>query len=619
MNNTKKVLIGIAAVFLLCGLSYIKTAYMGLDPASYSSINAAVTAAGSSRVTMIVSSSQTLAGSLTVPSNVTLKVLKSGMIIAASTYSLTINGHFEAGLYQCFSGFSSTNTRFGDNGTVEKVYPQWWGANGAGTADDTTAFASALYALPAGGKLHIVQGTYKVTSGLVHTSGHNRITIEGEGLESNINYTPALSSTTFLTGTGTLDTIVYRNFGVHMTNPTTRTKTTAFYHQSGDTQIFFEGVRISNFNEYGIHLQSGVLYNVIEKCSFVQIRDTLSNRIAMAIYGEGNNVTRIEKCLFSQNDRSIYIAGGTPIQVLYNSMELDGSNGNTLVDYTQVYSSIKALKYIGNYVEGSSTPVSGAAVYFSDCILPEVTGNLLNGQDGPTDLTRTMLKFAGSSSFGAKVYGNAFDEVITYFINTAVPIELGTNWYRDGSAVKSSLSSISPYLTDTTLMDWTQKVGNVLTRTSSETVTTAGGVTTHPTQPMFIYTSTGQADVTGDGTTYTVLWNTLIKDVQSNKSTASNIAVNATGNWLFCADVTLEGILNTHNNFTLTINTTARQYQSLHGGLIARNDETYHDCVIAPMTSGDTVNIRIYADSGTKVIDVMNDGRYNRFSGTLLN
>lgn len=119
-----------------------------VDVRSYASINAAVTAIGSTHTTLVVANVQTLTASLTIPSTLSLEVLNGGSIVKASTYILTIKGPFEAGLYQVFSGFSAGDVTFG-SGSVKEVYPEWWGAvsNNSSPAvmtKNVLAFISAL-------------------------------------------------------------------------------------------------------------------------------------------------------------------------------------------------------------------------------------------------------------------------------------------------------------------------------------------------------------------------------------------------------------------------------------------------------------------------------------------
>ncbi len=114
-----------------------------VDARSYASINAAVAAIGSTQTTLFVSHEQPLAASLTIPSTLSLYIPKGGMIVKASTYTLTINGPFFAGLYQVFSGFRVGDVTFGA-GAVREAYPEWWLTNTTpGTTDMITALDSA--------------------------------------------------------------------------------------------------------------------------------------------------------------------------------------------------------------------------------------------------------------------------------------------------------------------------------------------------------------------------------------------------------------------------------------------------------------------------------------------
>lgn len=147
---------------------------------------------------------------------------------------------------------------------------------------------------------------------------------------------------------------------------------------------------------------------------------------------------------------------------------------------------------------------------------------------------------------------------------------------------------------------------------------TSSGQTLQPNQTFFLVQSTGALDITGDGTTANIGFTTEITDIGSNFSNTTFTAP-ITGNFQLCAQVTLENILVTHNNLTLQIATTARQYLSIRSGLLARTDETLSMCVIAPMSSGDTAIVKISADSSTKTMDTIADIRYNFFSGKLSN
>ncbi|MCK5613427.1 hypothetical protein KAR91_66770, partial [Candidatus Pacearchaeota archaeon] len=90
----------------------------------------------------LVADAQTLTANLIVPSTLKLNILKSGSIVKDSTYTLTINGNFEAGIYTVFTGFSVGDVSFA-TGMIDRIIPQWWGAE---SADDTLILNHAITA-----------------------------------------------------------------------------------------------------------------------------------------------------------------------------------------------------------------------------------------------------------------------------------------------------------------------------------------------------------------------------------------------------------------------------------------------------------------------------------------
>lgn len=134
-----------------------------VDARNYGSLNAAVMAVGSSPATLVVSDKQSLTASLTIPPNIFLWVIKSGMIQKGSTLTLTIGGGFRAD-GQAFAGFDPGEVVF-SAGAIDTVSSEWWGARADGTTECGGPIRAALGALGAtGGKLALRPGVYYLDS-----------------------------------------------------------------------------------------------------------------------------------------------------------------------------------------------------------------------------------------------------------------------------------------------------------------------------------------------------------------------------------------------------------------------------------------------------------------------
>jgi hypothetical protein len=113
-----------------------------VNVAKYASFAAAVTAIGSTVTTLLISTSQTVSGNVTVPATLTLMFVGQGGLSVSTGVTVTINGAVQASSRAIFSGLGSVV--FGD-GTMPTLNPDWWSATLA------TGLTSALAALPAGG------------------------------------------------------------------------------------------------------------------------------------------------------------------------------------------------------------------------------------------------------------------------------------------------------------------------------------------------------------------------------------------------------------------------------------------------------------------------------------
>ena len=130
---------------------------------SYASFADAVTAIGSAKETLIVSSNAVVSTAVNVPSTLHVRVIGSGQFTKSGSGAITFNGPFEAPLRQVFSGFAAGEIRLG-SGAVNEAYPQWWGAKGNGASDDTSAIQAAIDSC---NRVVVPPGQYKITSTLL--------------------------------------------------------------------------------------------------------------------------------------------------------------------------------------------------------------------------------------------------------------------------------------------------------------------------------------------------------------------------------------------------------------------------------------------------------------------
>lgn len=101
-------------------------------PTEYTTLAAAVIGVGSTPCTVYVRGNITMAASATFPSTVTLHIV-NGAIITTTGFTLTAKVLCHA--VQCFSGTGTVVFLKGSSA----VYPEWFGAAGDGSTDDTTA------------------------------------------------------------------------------------------------------------------------------------------------------------------------------------------------------------------------------------------------------------------------------------------------------------------------------------------------------------------------------------------------------------------------------------------------------------------------------------------------
>jgi hypothetical protein len=130
---------------------------------NHKTLREALAAAGSSQATLnLLPGNWVVPENLDFPKNITLRFERGAILSLGTGVKVTMNSEIEAGFQQIFSGPG----RVEGNLMARFIYPQWWGAQGDGVADDYEAIAAAAHA--ARGKvLYFKHGTYLTSQMIV--------------------------------------------------------------------------------------------------------------------------------------------------------------------------------------------------------------------------------------------------------------------------------------------------------------------------------------------------------------------------------------------------------------------------------------------------------------------
>ena len=151
------------------------------------------------------------------------------------------------------------------------------------------------------------------------------------------------------------------------------------------------------------------------------------------------------------------------------------------------------------------------------------------------------------------------------------------------------------------------------------------GQSTNTSQPCFnVYCSGNISSITGDGTAYTILFNTKAVDNDSNFNTSTGLfTAPVAGNYIFSWSV---GIFNLTVAFTsyvlnLVADGGSQQINRFNPGVIVDpNGYLFMSgSMVQPMTVGATASLQLAVANSTKTIGIYGGANATTFSGALLN
>jgi hypothetical protein len=282
------------------------------------SLSEALNAADSVSKTILITTPQTLYGNVTIPASITLKI-ENGGSVNHGVYSLTIKGPFSCGLQKCFSGAGTVT--FG-SGSVREVYPEWWGAKGDGTTDDTQAIQAAIDSTRSSRQnpVRLNSGTYLFSSINIHST----TSLKGSGMRQTVM--KAITSTlpfAFTIDKGPVIGVDIRDLEIHGNPANTGQGCFYFYAQAPDSGFNHGGlwyssivnITINGFSGNSIWLRGGATlfqhpnqFNTFENVFVFRTNDSTSRSLLFT--GQGSQNTFIN-CEFD----GIEMGVGTNIEI----------------------------------------------------------------------------------------------------------------------------------------------------------------------------------------------------------------------------------------------------------------------------------------------------------------
>lgn len=146
----------------------------------------------------------------------------------------------------------------------------------------------------------------------------------------------------------------------------------------------------------------------------------------------------------------------------------------------------------------------------------------------------------------------------------------------------------------------------------------SGADTKFSALPAFSASAPPVANVTGDGTTYTIIFSTEIFDKGGNFDGTSTFTAPITGRYLLSANILMEQVGVAHTVVLVNIVTSNRTYTifQANGSIADANGSiVISGTVLADMEAADTATVTVRAINGTKVVDISTSYFQGSFAG----
>jgi hypothetical protein len=147
------------------------------------------------------------------------------------------------------------------------------------------------------------------------------------------------------------------------------------------------------------------------------------------------------------------------------------------------------------------------------------------------------------------------------------------------------------------------------------------GEISQPLQPSFLATAPANtANVTGDGTSFTVEFDTEIYDQGADYNAGTYIfTAPVTGRYLLSGHVLLTNLAGTHTTRSMDIITSNRTYGCITNDASTVGVMPLDFSVVADMDANDTARVTVTVSGGAKTVEIFDAADYSAFSASMIN
>ena len=515
--------------------------------------------------------------------------------------SAAVLGYNNASLVNYIQSGTGAITRDTQTKLREAVSVTDFGASPS-VSDNSAALQAAINATPAGGKLYIPAGTYSYSTGLTRGSA---ITIIGDGVSG------AGGSTLYYTGTGN-----------------------AFTYTGGGSA---SGGRFQDFVLQGTASANNGLYiyNAFNAIRFDKVYVTgFSKTNANACYIEDAWDITFANCTFTNGYNGVKCGIGSLYGVV-NACKWIASEFLTLSNTSFSLQSGSANLILGCDFSGQTS------VCWVDLANTLATGSnracnanviAFNYMEGGTATNDVGIKIGQSATISAaSIQGNVIDA--NYMAWNGDYVRAYNGWatvIRDpkvGTVQAGKKAIIVDSGTTYAKIEWQRRNDITDNGTSTQyitndliTLTEATGNFTAPVRSAFSAKPTANiTNVTGNGATYTVVFNSALKNTQSEYSTTTGIFTAAkAGTYQFDCALQLVGLTGA-TRINIQLVTTGRTIDlfDVNGSVQnSSNNALLTGGIATVMNAGDTAKINVLVSGMAGNTAAVGSGSY--FSGFLI-